>query len=103
MMHVIQQTADNESKIRRGEITWIVKSLGSVMAGLSQDKKQMESLMKAVEKMSLLDDEEVSIGDDTTSSRNDNRTLEEIMESGNVEAALAKNSRRQGPGLPFVA
>lgn len=99
-MHVLVIGLEMDNKVRQLELQWQTRTLATFIANIAPHPKTAEALLKAVERIHLVDDGEIRTAD--TSSESDARTLEEIMEHGNVEAALQKNAMRKGPGLPFM-
>jgi choline dehydrogenase-like flavoprotein len=101
IVHVLEVSRDAEDRVRRMEREWQTKTLAAFMSNLAQDQKTAESMLKAVDRVSMFSPEEREELADT-SHEEDARTLEDIMENGNTKDALQRNAQRKGPGLPFM-
>jgi hypothetical protein len=98
IVHVLEHSREVEDMVRRLEIEWQTKVLASFLSNLAQDEKQATQMHAAVEKLSMLPPEAQAALADTSG---EHRSLEDIMENGNVAAALAHNIARKGPALPI--
>lgn len=96
MIHVIQKSVIRDHNIRRAEITWQTQSICAFIASTVEDNSAREKMFANAQKLTLLEDE---LDDTTTSGDSDERSLEDIIENGNVQAALARNNARVGPGI----
>jgi hypothetical protein len=94
-----------ELKLRHTELEWQTKSLAYMIAQTVENEKGRKSLTDMVNKMSLTEppdtDQDHPRSVPRADTSGDTRTIEEIMEHGDVERALARNSKRKGP-LPFM-
>lgn len=96
IIHVLNHADD----VRRSELQWQTLTVAKTVANIARTEKQRDALLKALDQMRLVDtDEDQGAAADTSG---DSRSLEDIIENGSVQQALARNMRRQGPGLTSV-
>lgn len=87
--------------MRRLEIEWQTKVLGAFIANTAPNADTAKELIKHLNSVYLVDQsEQAEIGPADTPGERE-RSLEDIIENGSTQSALARNNRRQGPGLPF--
>lgn len=104
IVHVMQRSQEAKDTVRRAEIEWQTKTLAAFLSSLASSKELADAMHDEVGKLSMTPrpPDQADTGSADTSGGTDSRTLEEIMEHGNVEAALARNLARKGPGLEFL-
>jgi hypothetical protein len=90
MIHVIQERTEAEHKLRRTELTWQTRNICLFMAATVEDNGARKEMISSAQRLTLLEDEL----DDTSTEE---RTLEDIIENGNIQEALARNNQRKGP------
>lgn len=81
-------------KMNRIELTWQTRAICTFISSTVEDDKARSALFAQAQKLTLVEDDD-SVVDDTSIDR----SLEDIIENGNVEEALARNNRRTSPGI----
>jgi hypothetical protein len=108
--HVIDMAQRAETRMRRLEIEWQTKVLASFIANTASSEELAKDLLKHLSSISLADADEVAsqstpgetVQRPADTPREQERSLEDIIENGSVEWAFARNNQRKGPGLPFI-
>ena len=98
IVHVLQTALVTDTQVRRLEIEWQTKVLASFIAHTVPDQKAADQLLALVDRLSLADGPEAEVPRPSADTSGE-RSLEEIMEHGNVEQAVLRNSQRKGPGI----
>lgn len=88
--------------VRRMELEWQAKLVASVTANTIEDENARKKLIKSIQGMNLRGvdpDAEDEPGYSPADTPGDERSIEDIVEHGSVQQALARNLRRKGPGI----
>lgn len=97
IMHTLRESKKDEIRLRQKEIEWQTQVLAGMIANAVENDDLRKQLVKEAAKITIFQE-----NSPVDTSGEDTRTEQEIRERGDIDRALARNSRRQGPGLPFV-
>lgn len=97
MINVLNAADD----VRRMELEWQTKLVATVTANTIEDGKAREKLINSIQALNLrgVDDSAPGGQHRAADTAADGRSIEEVMEHGSVQQALARNLRRKGPGI----
>lgn len=83
--------------MRREEIEWSTRALATFIANTVQDDKARDQMFSSATNLSMTGASRSEGSADTPGER----SLEDIMEHGDIDGALARNEKRSTP-MPFV-
>lgn len=93
-MHVLRSVRESKDALRRAETEWQTRALAQFIAFNIQNEEGRSQALDIATSLSMTEKKE-----EVDTSSVDTRTMEDIIQHGDVERALARNMKRKGPGI----